>query len=320
MCADQPLLTKAAPSPGSTTFLAGLQQPCGVGGTLGGAFDGNISVNSTSGFYKGSASAHPVPYVGAFLDCSVGNTGPWTFGLEPRLDFSYGSTPFSGTGGGAPVNSTGHLGTLDALLLFKFSRPLNSDYNISLFAGPGISELRPRGQPTGVGGPSITGSDSALSLRAGVGLTHALPNGLELGWEAYYQHTSATKYDTTLPGEDFRYGTQNSVMMGFTLECCTMPSQRISTVEHWTPPSDRSTAPRKKVAATETGDTGRKSTSPPPQPSQSNNGPTGVPPRGERRYLANEIITSFVAGTSPQAIAQIAQRYNLPSSKRRTFR
>ena len=61
------------------------------------------------------------------------------------------------------------------------------------------------------------------------------------------------------------------------------------------------------------------STSPPPQPSQSNNGSTGVPPRGERRYLANEIITSFVAGTSPQAIAQIAQRYNLAQLETQNF-
>jgi subtilisin family serine protease len=135
-----------------------------------------------------------------------------------------------------------------------------------------------------------------------------------LGWEAYYQHTNETKYDSTLAGEGFRYGAENSVMMGFTVECCAAPSSRISTEERLTP--YQSTAPRKRVATTETGETGRKSTSP-PLPSQT--GPTGVPPRGERRYLANQIITAFVAGTSPQAIAQIAQRYNLTQLETQNF-
>src|SRR5579871_3668195 len=116
--ADQSLLTKAPPLPAAPWL-----QPCGIGGTLGGGFDGNTSVNSTSGFYRGSASAHPVAYLGVFADCAVGRNGPWTISVAPTLDLSYAQTPFSGTAGGALVNSNGRLSTLDAMLLFKISRP-----------------------------------------------------------------------------------------------------------------------------------------------------------------------------------------------------
>jgi subtilisin family serine protease len=42
-----------------------------------------------------------------------------------------------------------------------------------------------------------------------------------------------------------------------------------------------------------------------------NAGDSGVPPRGERRFVADEIITAFSPGTSSQTIDQIARRYNL---------
>src|SRR5271170_1240822 len=38
---------------------------------------------------------------------------------------------------------------------------------------------------------------------------------------------------------------------------------------------------------------------------------TGVPPRGERRFVADEIITAFSPGTSTQTVVEIARRYNL---------
>ena len=85
------------------------------------------------------------------------------------------------------------------------------------------------------------------------------------------------------------------------------------------PPSDQPSPKKKKAAATDSGDSGKKSKSPPPHPSQGNNGTTGVPPQGERRYQPNEIITSFVGGTSPQAINQIAQRYNLTQLETQNF-
>ena len=40
-------------------------------------------------------------------------------------------------------------------------------------------------------------------------------------------------------------------------------------------------------------------------------GGSGVPPRGERRYIADEIITQFAPATPQSTIDQIARRYNL---------
>ncbi len=42
-----------------------------------------------------------------------------------------------------------------------------------------------------------------------------------------------------------------------------------------------------------------------------NNGGSGVPPRGERRFVPDEIITAFSSSATPQSIDQIARRYNL---------
>jgi len=36
-----------------------------------------------------------------------------------------------------------------------------------------------------------------------------------------------------------------------------------------------------------------------------------MPPRGERRFVPDEVITAFAAGTTPQAIEQLARRHNL---------
>jgi subtilisin family serine protease len=37
----------------------------------------------------------------------------------------------------------------------------------------------------------------------------------------------------------------------------------------------------------------------------------GMPPRGERRFVPDELITAFAPGTTPQAIEQLARRHNL---------
>jgi len=42
-----------------------------------------------------------------------------------------------------------------------------------------------------------------------------------------------------------------------------------------------------------------------------NGGRSGVPPRGEQRFVADEVITEFSSGVSQQTIDQIARRYNL---------
>ena len=45
----------------------------------------------------------------------------------------------------------------------------------------------------------------------------------------------------------------------------------------------------------------------------------GIPPRGERRFVADE-ITAFSASATPQAIEQLARRYNLTQLEGSTFR
>jgi hypothetical protein len=37
----------------------------------------------------------------------------------------------------------------------------------------------------------------------------------------------------------------------------------------------------------------------------------GMPPRGERRFVPNEVITTFTAGATPQAIEELARRHNV---------
>jgi hypothetical protein len=46
---------------------------------------------------------------------------------------------------------------------------------------------------------------------------------------------------------------------------------------------------------------------------------SGVPPRGERRFVADEITVEFVRGTTQQAIDQFARRYNLTQLESQNF-
>jgi subtilisin family serine protease len=53
--------------------------------------------------------------------------------------------------------------------------------------------------------------------------------------------------------------------------------------------------------------------------SGANNGRGGVPLRGDQRFVPNEVITAFVPGAPPQAIAQMARRYQLTQLDSRSF-
>jgi hypothetical protein len=46
---------------------------------------------------------------------------------------------------------------------------------------------------------------------------------------------------------------------------------------------------------------------------------SGVPPRGERRFVADEVILEFAPGATPQAIDQLARRYNLTQLESQSF-
>ena len=44
-----------------------------------------------------------------------------------------------------------------------------------------------------------------------------------------------------------------------------------------------------------------------------------MPPRGERRFVPNEVITAFSPNTKPQAIEQLARRYSLTQLESQSF-
>jgi subtilisin family serine protease len=46
---------------------------------------------------------------------------------------------------------------------------------------------------------------------------------------------------------------------------------------------------------------------------------SGIPPRGERRFVADEVILEFAPGATPQAIDQLARRYNLTQLESQSF-
>jgi Subtilase family len=52
---------------------------------------------------------------------------------------------------------------------------------------------------------------------------------------------------------------------------------------------------------------------------RNNGGRGGVPPRGERRFVANEVITAFLPGANPQAISRMARRYSLTQLESQRF-
>ena len=51
----------------------------------------------------------------------------------------------------------------------------------------------------------------------------------------------------------------------------------------------------------------------------SNSGRSGVPPPGEQRFVADEVITAFSRRATPQAIDQIARQYDLTQLKSQSF-
>lgn len=57
----------------------------------------------------------------------------------------------------------------------------------------------------------------------------------------------------------------------------------------------------------------------PPVAGGGTTGGSGVPPRGERRFVADEIIVAFTPSATPQSIAAIAQRYNLTTLESQDF-
>jgi len=94
---------------------------------------------------------------------------------------------------------------------------------------------------------------------------------------------------------------------------------------------DQPSGKKKKNTASKNGmdskgrsaDVNRKAKPQPPEQRSAgggNSGRSGVPPRGERRLVADELLTEFSPSATPQSIDQIARRYNLTRLESQNFR
>lgn len=231
--------------------MPSLPSACHFGGMIGGVGLPRMGLNSSSGFYHGSAQGPVGGYIGAFADCgltALPGPGPynmWVLSVAPTVDLRLSPLAFSGTGGGFPVTAHGMLTELDYMALLKLTTPLSPTQSFAIFAGPGGASLWPNGQPTGIGGPQINGADTAFALRAGAEYSWAIGNNLIAGLQASYQYTLPTTFATTLAGEDFRLRDNHSIMVGLNVVCCAAPPPPPgeSTVERLTPPQEPPVTP-----------------------------------------------------------------------------
>jgi len=191
----------------------------------GGDFVEHTDIDSTSGFYHGGFDRFSAFYGGAFVDIPVARTGSsgapfqsWIWSLDPLVDYMHHGVNYTGTGGGAPVTGIGgSLSQTDFLLLLKLTTSLTPSNNLSVFGGFGGSSVRPRGEPTGSGGPNFMGSSVVPAFRAGVEVSQRLNDSLAIALQGFYQHTNGATYDTSLAGERFEEKGNDSFMLGVTL-------------------------------------------------------------------------------------------------------
>src|SRR5262249_22933807 len=179
-----------------------------VGAMFGAVQTRSTAVESTSGFYQGAFDAFVTPYVGVFATTNVATYGrspapfgSWVLSVGPIADVMVlGKLKFDGTAGGLPVQSTGSMTQADFLGALKLTTALNREYNLSFFGAAGVAARWPDGNPTGLGGPRIIGSDTAGTYRLGVELSRATRRDVNFGWTFAYQRTEAMRFDSTLAG------------------------------------------------------------------------------------------------------------------------
>lgn len=196
------------------------------GAMLGAVGTASASVNSTApgGFYKGAFDDVMAPYAGLFADFRIARFGSssqpfgtWVLSIGPVVDVRHSSLSYNGTGGGVPVSDSGRLTQWDYLGVLKLTTPLTPASNLSIFAGGGGATLRPTGTPTGPGGPALTGSNTTPVFRAGAEISQQIAGGLSVALQLAYQRTTSVSFGTTRPDERFRFGDNDSFMLGLTL-------------------------------------------------------------------------------------------------------
>lgn len=199
-----------------------LTPPVNFGVMFGGGLAARTDVNSTSGFYRGEYRSFTGAYGGVFVNIPVASSGPrgvpfqsWTWSVAPGVDYMRSNNlAYRGTGGGFPVMGTGAMSQFDMMMMLKATTPLNRDNKLSLYGGVGAAAVRPRGNPTGPGGPAYVGSATVPAFRGGVEISQRLNNAVAVALQATYQHTGGATFDTTLPGERFDVKGNDSVMLG----------------------------------------------------------------------------------------------------------
>src|SRR5205085_12447506 len=141
--------------------------------------------------------------------------GTWVLSVGPIVDVMVlGTLKFDGTAGGLPVQSTGSMTQADFLGAAKLTTALNREYNLSIFGAAGLAKRWPEGNP---GGPQIIGSDTAAAYRLGVELSRVTRNDVNFGWTFAYQRTEAMRFDSSLAGEEYRFGKSDQFMLGMTV-------------------------------------------------------------------------------------------------------
>jgi len=130
------------------------------------------------------------------------------------LDFRNGSMLLKkAKSGGEPcIGTNGSLSETAVIGEVNLAWPLGGGNVYNWYAGGGVVFKTPRGNPTGPGGPSIIGSDTAAAFRIGGTLMHNFTDDVAAGVKVGYQWAGSTSSDTTLPGERFRFGRENELI------------------------------------------------------------------------------------------------------------
>jgi hypothetical protein len=228
----------AAPAPTAPT--AAPVVPVNVASVLGegiegpqfhfGAFLGGVGVtglptHSSSGFYSGGLDHDALGFVyglSGFVDVARFGNSPAPFGsfvvsFGAVVDeVSRASIQWHGACGGSPCDGTGHLSEFNAIGEIKVTTPIARGYTVNGYIGAGSATFFPSGTPTGPGGPMFDGSATTYALRVGWGVDKQIDENWAIGTKVGFQHTGDVEFDTSLPGERFRFDHKNEVLFGFT--------------------------------------------------------------------------------------------------------
>jgi hypothetical protein len=190
----------------------------------GGAYLKSIDVNSSSGFYAGNTQGGAVGTLwggSIFVDImplQVPVLGSSILSLGVVADQTNAQLQFTGRCGGEPCTGTnGSVSETAVIGEFNLAFPLGGGNVYNWYAGGGVVFKRPRGNPTGLDGPGITGSDTAAAIRIGGTLMHNFNDSVAAGVKVGYQWAGSTDYDTTMPGERFHFGREGELIFAAVL-------------------------------------------------------------------------------------------------------